>query len=418
MNFKHLLFAFLLVSSFSSFAQTSNIAYAITGDGNSDYVWMNIRQVDLANGKVGNTIFQRSKTAFTLTDAKTKTTVTEAATANGNIFSNRDYPTTSFVAAAALDNRSNRLFFTPMRMNELRWVNLDIKKETPAFYTMQSDVLKFGDANDEANHITRMVIAADGNGYAITNDGNHLIKFTTARTPVITDLGNLVDAEKNEASVHNKCSSWGGDMIADAYGKLYIISASHHVFIVDISSRIATHKGVITGLPATYTTNGAAVSADGKIVVSSANSFEGYFQFTLDNLAAVKIEGSDVKYNASDLANGNLLFQKEADAARQNAFTSTIPVSRDIQQGDNKLFPNPVTDAVFNVVFENRKEGNYTIVLTDLAGRAIQSKTVNITKGTQTQTMKILSKPSKGMYMVKVLDEQKQVVFTEKLVIQ
>lgn len=418
MNIKHLLSAILLGSSLTAVAQNSNVAYAITGDGNRDYLWMNIRQVDLGNGQVGNTIFQRSNTAFTLTDVSSKTVVTQAATANGNIFSNRDYPTTSFVAAAALDSRSNRLFFTPMRMNELRWVNLDIKNETPAFFTMRSDVLKFGDANDEANHITRMVIAADGNGYALTNDGNHLIKFTTSRAPVITDLGNVVDAEKNPVSVHNKCTSWGGDMIADAYGKLYLISAAHHVFVVDINSRIATHMGSINGLPAGYTTNGAAVSAEGKIIVSSANSFEGYFQFSLDNFSAVKIEGSDVKYNASDLANGNLLFQKEADAARQNAFATAIPVAREIPQGDNRIFPNPVTDAVFNVLFENRKEGNYFIVLTDLAGRTIQSKLVNISKGTQTQSMKISGKPSKGMYMVKVLDEQKQIVFTDRLVIQ
>ena len=39
---------------------------------------------------------------------------------------------------------------------------------------------------------------ADGNGYAITNDGNHLIRFTTGKKTVITDFGNLIDAETNK----------------------------------------------------------------------------------------------------------------------------------------------------------------------------------------------------------------------------
>ncbi|CAF0783530.1 unnamed protein product [Rotaria sordida] len=38
-----------------------------------------------------------------------------------------------------------------------------------------------------------MTFAADGNGYALTNDGNQLIRFTTGDNPVVTNLGALVD---------------------------------------------------------------------------------------------------------------------------------------------------------------------------------------------------------------------------------
>jgi hypothetical protein len=61
-----------------------------------------------------------------------------------------------------------------------------------------------------------MVIASDGNGYALTNDGNHLIRFTTGKDPVITDLGALTDDASNaNNSVHSR-KGFGGDMIADA----------------------------------------------------------------------------------------------------------------------------------------------------------------------------------------------------------
>jgi len=416
MNIKLLLTSGLIVASLASNAQ-SNKAYAITGDGNNDFLWMNIREVDLGSGQVTKTIFERSKSNFKLTDVATKVSVDQVA--SGNNIGSRQYPTSTMVAAAAFDKNSNKLFFFPMRMGELRWMDLNIKNETPQFYTVTSDLLKVAaDPRDEANNFTRMVIAADGNGYAISNDGNQMIRFTTGKKPVITDLGNLVDDEANKGmSIHNKCSSWGGDMIADAFGKLYVISANHQVFMVDVDTRIATYKGAITGLPAGYTTNAAAVNADGDIVVSSATKFDGYFKLKLADLAAVKIEGSDIKYNSSDLAGSNLLLQKEKDAATKfAAVDSKLPALG--TASDSKVFPNPVTTSSFSVLFDGKKEGKYTIILTDLAGRSMQSQVVNITKGTQTENVNLTSRPTKGMYIVKVIDENKQTVLTEKVLIQ
>lgn len=416
MNIKLLLTSGFIVASLASNAQ-SNKAYAITGDGNNDFQWMNIREVDLGTGQVTKTIFQRSKTNFQLTDVATKRTVDQTAT--NNVFGSRDYPTSTMVAAAAYDKNSNKLFFVPMKMGELRWVDLNVKNETPQFYTISSDVLKVAaDPRDEANNLTRMTIGADGNGYAISNDGNHLIRFTTGKKPVITDLGNLVDADANKGiSIHNKCTSWGGDMVSDAFGKLYVISANHQVFVVDIESRIATFKGAITGLPAGYSTNAAAVNTDGDIVICSANKFDGYFKLKLADLAAVKIEGSDVKYNASDLAGSNLLLQKEADAASKFSMADSklTPLSAN---GEAKVFPNPVTTSTFNVVFDRQKEGIYTILLTDLAGRTMQTKVVNISKGAQTENVILTTRPAKGLYMVKVIDENNKTVLTEKVMIQ
>lgn len=417
MNNKILLTTALIAASFTSMAQT-NKAYAITGDGNNDYIWMNIRQIDLGTGQVTKTLFERSKTNFLLTDVNSKRTVDQTATANGNIFSSADYPTSTYVAAAAYDGKSNKLFFTPMRMGELRWLDLNAKGEVAEFYTLRSDLLNVNPA-DEATNITRMVIGADGNGYAMSNDGNHFIMFTTGKKPVITNLGNIVDAESNNGtSIHNKCSSWGGDMIADAFGKLYVISANHNVFEIDIKTRIATYKGAIKDLPAGYTTNAAAVNSNGEIVVGSANKFDGYFKLTLADLAAVKIEGSDVKYNASDFANGNLLLQKEADAA--NRFTmenSKLPTTADAI-GDSKVYPNPVTNSSFNVLFDGRKEGNYNIILTDLAGRTMLTKSVTVGKGMQTEKVNLNANAAKGVYMVKVIDENNAVIIKEKIVVQ
>jgi hypothetical protein len=203
-------------------------------------------------------------------------------------------------------------------------------------------------------------------------------------------------------------------MVADAYGKLYVISANHHIFKIDVASRMATYMGAITGLPNNYTTNGAAVDDEGFVVVSSANSFEGFYKFNIKDLAAVKVEGSD-KYNASDLANGNLLFEKEVAAKRNLGIGN--PVTAPINS-DARVFPNPVTNNEFRILFDNQKPGQYTVVLSDLSGRDVMNRIVSISGKMQAETIRITNTLGKGVYFVKVMDAARQLVFTERIVIQ
>jgi Secretion system C-terminal sorting domain len=416
MNFKFLLTAGLVANAFAGNAQDANRGFAITGDGNRDYMWMNIRQVDLGTGQVSNTIFDRTKTNFNITDVDAKKTLNQTTVNDGTGYSAALYPTSSFVAAAAYDRRSEKLFFVPMRIGQLRWMDMSAKAETPSFYSIAIPGYTPSGNTDEANNITRMVLGADNSGYAITNDGNHLYKFSTGRKPSIVDLGSLIDAESNAGlSVHNKCSSWGGDMIADAFGKLYIISATRNVFVVDVDTRITTFKGNITGLPATYTTNGAAVDADGNVILCSATSFDGYYKMSIEDLVAKKIEGSDVKYNASDLASGNLLLQKQADEARAKNVITLAPANSLVSE--NTIFPNPISGSSFRVMLGGKYQGAYTVVLSDLAGRAIQSTKTSLTKGQQTQQVNLVNRPVQGTYLVKILDEKGAEILSDKVII-
>ncbi|MBK7374424.1 MAG: T9SS type A sorting domain-containing protein [Ferruginibacter sp.] len=408
MNLKLLLSTSFIAASLVSAAQDANRTFAITGDGNGDFMWMNIRQVDISTGKIVQDIYQRNKTAYTLADADTKRPV-----------DNMARPTETMVAAAAYDKNQNKLFFTPMRVGELRWLDLGAQGDARKFYTVKSVLLNSSESiRDEAKNFTRMVIAADGNGYALTNDGNRLIRFTTGKKVTITDLGNLVDDESNKTiSIHNQCSSWGGDMIADAYNKLYVISANHYVFSVNVETRVAKYMGYINGLPANYSTNGAAVDKEGAIVVSSANTFAGYYKFTLTDLNARKIEGSDMVYNASDLANGNLLYQKEADAAKNYGtadFKAIVPVITN----EAHIFPNPVTANEFRISFEGLAAGRYHVTVTDLSGKPVMNRVVTVNGKTQVETVPLNRSFAKGMYMVKVTDANNKFIFTERIVVQ
>jgi hypothetical protein len=138
------------------------------------------------------------------------------------------------VAALAYDRKHGRLYYTPMLIDDLRYIDL---KTMNVYYVGTGFAGEKVKAADQSNIITRMVIAEDGNGYALTNDGRHLIRFSTGKKLNITDLGSVVDAaENNTVSIHNSCSSFGGDMIADNDGNLFVFSARNNVFRINQTS--------------------------------------------------------------------------------------------------------------------------------------------------------------------------------------
>jgi hypothetical protein len=260
-----------------------------------------------------------------------------------------------------------------------------------------------------------MTIGADGNGYALTNDGNHLIRFTTGSKTIISDLGNLVDAESNNGiSVHNKCSSWGGDIIADAFGNLYLLGASRNVFVIDPETRIATYKGTISNLSPSYTVNGAAVISDNTVIISSANTFEGFYSVNMKDFSATKLNTQGQVYNASDLASCNLLHQDQ----KQNSVG--VPALSNIEVIGNRLisiYPNPVSNGQVKITFDGNAAGKYKIALTDLQGRFIESKDVYIKGAGQVENFQIHTKQASGLYMIKITDAARKSIFSDKLVI-
>jgi hypothetical protein len=407
MNRKILLTTVLASASFFATAQYAAKTFAITGGTGGDYSWQNIRQIDITTGKLVKDIFVTGSSAKFL-DGSTNQEL--------NAVDVKTLSPGNYVAASAFDVRTNKLFYSTMHTGQLRWIDLNDNSAQLNIYTKEQQFVSSADITDESVNITRMCIGADGNGYALNNDGNHLYRFTTGSKPTVTDLGNLVDADANSGlSVHNKCSSWGGDLIADAFGKLYLITANHNVYVIDVDSRIATFKGAITGLPGTYSTNGAAVDDNGDIVVNSSLSKEGYYKVKLADLSATKIEGSEQTYSVSDLANGNLLLQREADALGNSGAIKHSDVS--MNTGNGHVYPNPTSNSVFNVSFDGLKNGEYLINITDLSGKSILNKTVNVGVAGQIETVNVTPKLAVGMYLIKVSSSDKQNSFTERIII-
>lgn len=391
--------------------QKQSLAYAITSADKGTYQWTEIKLVDINTGELVRTIFDsKQPTAYKVYHARSGREIA-VADKQGVVRNQNALPFNSMSAALAYDQKHKRLYYTPMYINQLRYIDLS-GKEPKIYYFENESLSAVAQINNESMHITRMVIASDGNGYAMSNDGKHFVRFGTGKKAVIDDLGSVKDAPGNTASIHDRKTSWGGDMVADGSGNLYVISAFHHVFKVDVNSKIATHLGKIEGLPGNFTTNGAVVDEDGNLVVSSASNSENYYRVNMKDWKAEKIESSSPVYNASDMANANLAFTPKLQKPIQL-------FERELVRNDKiGMFPNPATTGRFRVSFNNSDLGRYEVQVVDLSGRLLSQKTVNIQNLGQTAEIDLRNTIANGTYLVKVLNNTKKIIFADKLVVE
>ena len=338
-----------------------------------------------------------------------------------------DKPFSTNSAALAYDKKHERLYYTPMSINQLRYIDL---KSGKIFYFEEESFGTVKHGGDAANQITRMVIAYDGDGYALSNDGNHFIKFTTGKKPTITDLGALTDDGANTRYSIHSGGGYGGDMVADVAGNLYLITANRNVFKINIESKVATHKGSIKGLPQGFSTNGAMVEEGSSVFIASSESTVGYYRFDLNTLQAEKVSsGADV-FNASDLANGILAFDKKKKEKKVEETTpATVPDVTDaiakkgqpvetILKNGISVYPNPVTNGVVRLSFAEQPSGRYQVQLLDISGRLITSKDVTINGESQLEEFRFPELSVKGNYLIRVSSEVNKVNVTNKIVVQ
>lgn len=391
-------------------AQGDRFAYAITDLTKDGMGWNALRRLDLQTGQYSDVLLNGTDTKKTVYDAATKKELTLPTDPKwGNLL---QAPFSTGVAAAAYDRTHNRLYFTPMFIDQLRYVDL---KSMKVYFVTGETFSGAGDMhNDEAKVITRMVIAPDGYGYAISNDGNSFVRFSTGKKAGIQKLGALVDDPANQSiSIHNRCSSFGGDMIADDEGNLFILTARNHVFKVNTQNKVATHLGAIQNLPSGFTVNGAVVDGNGDLLVSSAVDAAAYYAVSPKDWKAIPYAGLASVFRSSDLANSNFL----ATSARPKEI-STIVAPTDKYAKLIAIYPNPVTSSRIAVQFNKVPKGDYTLQFTDMLGRSVMQRRVSISNQNQMQEILLNESHAKGLYMIKVLDAAKQSVFTQKLMVQ
>lgn len=389
--------------------------YAITDQQPNGVSWNFLRKLDLQTGAYSGVLLEGNDTRVVAYDATSRKPVaTPMSDTRVGLWANAPFGTG--VAAMAYDRRNDRLYYTPMFIDQLRYI--DLKTMKVYYVTELAFTGKPEKTSDQGNIVTRMVIASDGNGYAMTNDATQLIRFTTGKRTAITDLGTLVDDPANEGvSIHNSCSSYGGDMIADDKGRLIVFSARNQVYRIDLESKVATRLGTIKGLPQGFTVNGAAVTAENRILVASAVMGGGYYMIDMNSLNATPYAMNGTSWQSSDLANGNLYVTGEKT---DNPTVELLRAKPQPMEENSRvsIYPNPVSQNQFMIQFTSLDPGSYTITLTDIMGRRIYQQPVILNGSLQQQVVKLDPSAARGVYLVNVLDGNNKTAYSTKIVVQ
>jgi hypothetical protein len=419
-SFTALVLCFACLSAFSQ--QASKKTFLITANSSAPLMYNRISSVDISTGKLVGDLYESSNKysirnngsqSYQLRNRKDNDDVTQL-------------PMGGSVACLAYDAKSERLFYVPLQLSELRY--MDLKESSPSFTCLQNQSINLLHGKDDvANQITRMAIGANGTGYALSNDGEHLIKFTTTGTPVIQDLGVLIDNPKNQVMVRSSCTSWGGDMVAAADGSLYLITLHNHIFKISLPSKQCDYIGTIKNLPEEYTSNGASVDENGELVISCGTSygkkFSPFYKVKWPSLEATSITvDMNGQGNVSDMASSNLLFQKatkEVDKNSVASFTQTTIETQENNLPNISIFPNPVNNGKFQVRTNNLKEkGDYKLILLDASGKSIMEGKMNLGLKSNTNSFSFPARHAKGVYFIQIADTFNRTIFSQQIIVE
>lgn len=378
--------------------------------------------------RVRTEVNNKVRTIITNVNTNVQTGVRQVIITRGAPMVAREQPFATTSAACAFDKKHERLYYTPMGINQLRYIDL---KSGQVYYFEDEAFGTVTGTGDVDNQITRMTMASDGNGYALTNDGSQLIQFSTKKKATIANLGAITDDPANGRFTIRSRANYGGDMVADDKENLYLVTASRRVYRISLESRVATYLGSIQGLPEGFSTNGAAVEGNSSIIVTSSSSTDGYYRFSLDNMQAEKITSGRV-FNASDLANDKLLSikkkkedketvaEQQPELAQQRGGDNTqaeSPAAEAMNKRVMAVYPNPISTGSTRISLANYAEGRYELQLVDLNGRLLNRQVLQVSGKSQVVDYKLPEAAAKGTYFLQVRGADGSIAGMEKLVV-
>lgn len=405
----------LAVFPVSAIGQSDQNTYAITSANTGSNDWVALRTLNTGTGKLSQMLLNmndRGLLQYDKTTHKLKDNIAWPVLSLPMVANKPAAPKVNTgVAAIAFDQRTNRLFYVSMNDDILRYIDLSTMK------VYAEPELSFSKAGNytfkSTSPVTRLVITPDGYGYTITTDGNRLLRFTTNNKPSFTDMGELKDDPRNkEMSILNTCGTLGGDMVADDAGNLYLITASNRVYKIEIKTRLATYLATITKLPATFTTNGAAINENGNLLVSSSVYTKASYIVDHKNWQASPSPAIQHLYGIADLASSNVLPIKRT---RSSVMLFGKPF---LKTGNIKVYPNPVLFDEVNIQFNDLPTGNYKIELADPLGRKVIQQKVKLTRQSQTELIQIPTITAQAFYYIRILNEKNALVSTHKLAVE
>ncbi len=304
-------------------------------------------------------------------------------------------------AALAFDGTTQRLFYVSLLSGEIGYRELAANGNATnrsignVYLALHNKIPEMGPQN-QGVLITRLTSGPDGYIYGLSNDGSLFFRVNASAPNKIESQTFVLNQQaKTSLSFQDKEIGWGGDMIADASGNLYVFSASGNVFRFDKQQKAINHLGKIFGLPLEYSISGAAVQESGAVLISASSGSQSFEMADMKTLRA-QLASVSLSAGCGDLASAVFLNEREAE-------DRTITQ----QAMEIKAFPNPVTGSLLYVQFQglNNTESSFQLELMNALGQTqwIQAKTMS---QKQNQVSIPMQQLKAGAYYVKVSNKE------------
>ncbi len=191
----------------------------------------------------------------------------------------------TYASALAYDKKSNRIYFVNNYSNiaqDLSYIDLN------ASPVCARQFVGFPLETNLTNgwNINRMSFCSDGFGYAVTQNGRDLIRFSingVTGNPDIVRLGALINDVNNGAN--NILAESGGDIFGDGSGNLYLIANSSNLYKINPNTRVSTFLGGVNPFPGT--SNSMAVDPAGNVYIGGA--YRNVFNVNLATMGVFRL---------------------------------------------------------------------------------------------------------------------------------
>ncbi|UEQ75675.1 T9SS type A sorting domain-containing protein [Chryseobacterium arthrosphaerae] len=384
---KHLFPLFLLMLGVNAHAQQD--IFAITGKDTQSISFNDFRTIDATSGNSGEKFFGADSSAKVFSQGK-RGIVAE----DRNSYNNSQAVT---MAALAYDPSNNNLVYMPMFSSNIYVLHPQTKEIT----LIENNVARVSSC-DINSHITRMATGYNGNIYAVNNAGTQFLEISKKDGHyTVNDLGIIKDdASNGKNSFTAMTTGFGGDMIADADNNFYVFSASGNIFKVVTKELKAKYIGKIAGIPDSYSVNGSAVNARGKVVIASAKG-AALYEVDLETLQARELPG-EKGLHIYDLASKYFVNDK---ATAANTLTNL------------DIYPTRIDEHHINVHVNNKNvKGNIRLNVFDMSGKNVMNQTLSVRDGSLDEKVYLKGLVS-GAYIVSITDESGKVILNKKVLV-
>ena len=310
-------------------------------------------------------------------------------------------------SAIAFDKETQRIYFvnnSTTAQQELYYVSVatspakayKFSSTTPYYFPVTPGVGK---------NITRMTWTPFGVGYALTDDAQHLIRFSvTNNVPTFTDLGPIPDLEPSASNpIANET---GGDICADYYGNLFLITNSGKLYTIMMDEGLpaADYAGIPSGLP-TDKNQSLTIGPDGRMVVSGA--YQNAYKIDMGGMTATSItNGSTSVFTSGDYAS---CYYSQMPWFRR-AVTAEKPNTQDaIMKTPVLVSPNPFVSSL-NLKVALPAAETVRIRLIDMFGRTVYTTTEKLNSGINTLNLNVPGTLGRGIYILDLWSGNKRIM--------